>query len=73
MGPNPLETADLVTFTGEILNGKLHFLCNGFAVGICNYAINNMVLWTLFCSPLLKIWSSFVSKVSVSVDTGSMD
>ena len=21
------ETADLVTFTGEILNGKLHFLC----------------------------------------------
>ena len=23
------ETADLVTFTEEILNGKLHFLCNG--------------------------------------------
>ena len=22
-----LETADLVTFTEEILNGKLHFLC----------------------------------------------
>ena len=22
------ETADLVTFTGEILNGKLHFLCS---------------------------------------------
>ena len=28
MGPNPQETADLVTFTEEILNGKLHFLCN---------------------------------------------
>ena len=26
MWPNPHETADLVTFTGEILNGKLHFL-----------------------------------------------
>ena len=26
--PNPLETADLVTFTEEILNGKLHFLCS---------------------------------------------
>ena len=26
MGPNPQETADLVTFTEEILNGKLHFL-----------------------------------------------
>ena len=23
--------ADLVTFTEEILNGKLHFLCNAFA------------------------------------------
>ena len=22
------ETADLVTFTGDILNGKLHFLCS---------------------------------------------
>ena len=26
--PNPQETADLVTFTEEILNGKLHFLCS---------------------------------------------
>ena len=28
MGPNPQEPADLVTFTGEIFNGKLHFLCS---------------------------------------------
>ena len=28
MWPNPQETADLVTFTKEILNGKIHFLCN---------------------------------------------
>ena len=28
MGPNPQETADLVTFTEEILNGKLHFSCS---------------------------------------------
>ena len=28
MLPDPQETADLVTFTEEILNGKLHFLCN---------------------------------------------
>ena len=27
MWPNPQETADLVKFTEEILNGKLHFLC----------------------------------------------
>ena len=28
MWPNPQETADLVTFTEEILDGKLHFLCS---------------------------------------------
>ena len=28
MWPNPQETADLVTFTEEILNGKRHFLCS---------------------------------------------
>ena len=28
MWPNPQETADLVTFTGEIFNAKLHFLCS---------------------------------------------
>ena len=27
MWPNPQFPADLVTFTGQILNGKLHFLC----------------------------------------------
>ena len=27
MSPNPQETADLVTFTEEILYGKLRFLC----------------------------------------------
>ena len=26
MSPNPQETADLVTFSEEILNGKFHFL-----------------------------------------------
>ena len=28
MWPNPQETTDLVTFTEEILNGKLHLLCS---------------------------------------------
>ena len=28
MWPNPQESADLVTFTEEILNGKLHSLCS---------------------------------------------
>ena len=29
MGETRKETADLVTFTEETLNGKLHFLCSG--------------------------------------------
>ena len=28
MRANPQETGDLVTFTEEILHGKLHFLCS---------------------------------------------
>ena len=28
MWPNPHETVDLVTFTEEIFNEKLHFLCS---------------------------------------------
>ena len=28
MWPNPQEATDFVTFTEEILNGKLHFLCS---------------------------------------------
>ena len=30
MLPNPQLNADLVTFTEELLNGKLHFLCSEF-------------------------------------------
>ena len=30
MWPNPQETADLVIFTEEIFNGKLHFLCSDY-------------------------------------------
>ena len=32
MWPNAQETADLVIFTEEILNGKLHFLCSAVTV-----------------------------------------
>ena len=28
MRVNPQETADLVTFTGEVVNGKLNFFCS---------------------------------------------
>ena len=34
MLPNPQFSADLVTFTAEILNGKLHFLCSENTVAL---------------------------------------
>ena len=30
MWPNPQFPADLVTFTEEVLNGKLYFMCSVF-------------------------------------------
>ena len=40
MWPNPLETADLVTFTEKILHGKLHFFCSAHKTnnGVANIA-----------------------------------
>ena len=47
MWPNPKIPADLVTFTEEILNGKLHFFCsawsNNKALGI-SWKINTVFL-----------------------------
>ena len=37
MRPNPQETADLVAFTEEILDRKLHFLCSDYN---CYYFIS---------------------------------
>ena len=42
MWPNPQETADLGTYTDEILNGKLRFLCSV-----------NIEIYCLFCKTLL--------------------
>ena len=39
---NPRETADLATFTGEILNGKLHFFCSAHI----NPLMNNVPKWS---------------------------
>ena len=43
MWPNLQETADLVTFIEEILNGKLHFLCSvtrGFELATLGFHIS---------------------------------
>ena len=43
--PNPQFSADLVTFTEEILNGKPHFLCSANSRSI--YEIFRFRLWAL--------------------------
>ena len=46
MRPNPLETADLLTFTEEIFNGKLFAFC--VVLDVCMY-------WFL-CSQQRRRW-----------------
>ena len=48
MWPNPKETADLVTFTEEILNGKLHFLCGVIVKAMFNKWIKSKKI--IICS-----------------------
>ena len=46
---NPQETADLVTFTGETLNGKLHFLCSDNCVHVrLFYNFINLCKWRTY-------------------------
>ena len=44
MWPNPQETADSLAFTGEILNGKLHFLCSGSFILFNNQVTESLIL-----------------------------
>ena len=62
-GPNPQKTVDLVPFTEEILNGKIHFLCSVWIPCISMdkpYFISNERLLALlkiqFLSKLLDNW-----------------
>ena len=41
MRPNPLFPADLVTFTKEILNGRVYFLCNEFNIRLTHQMCSN--------------------------------
>ena len=41
---SPQETADLVTFTEEFLNGNLHFLCSVKAKFVRNTCVKHLIL-----------------------------
>ena len=59
MRPNPQETADLVTFTEEIHNGKLHFYA---VVGIIDTA---MIYYESFISQFAIPTLSQVKKINL--------
>ena len=50
MWPNPQFPVDLVTFTEEILNWKLHFFCSAapFSKNGRNVGIQNDLLYFIF-------------------------
>ena len=69
MRPHTQETANLVTFTKEILNGKLHFLCSVFFLEILKYPCSGTQLTGgQGVSPALfgkyKNYTDFVTKKS---------
>ena len=44
MWPNPHETEDLVTFTEEMLNGKLQFLCRDICIKMNSLLIQKIAV-----------------------------
>ena len=58
MWPNPQETAELITFTEEIFNGKLHFLCS----------IKEIVLFPCVENLLRKFKNHHIKKTSLIVE-----
>ena len=74
MWPNPQFPADLVTFTGAILNGKLHFLCSDRNIVFLrqtkylHFSNCNCMVIFLF-DPLLTILKTLIchTKIYISV------
>ena len=60
MWPNLQETVDSVTFTEEILNGKLHSLCNVLRIlsylALVQYYHKELRLITMQKPPFRKVW-----------------
>ena len=63
MWPNPQFPADLVTFTEEIINGKLHFLCIVNVHGRCSTAVIVIVYYCKYTSSFKQNTHSFVSSI----------
>ena len=62
MWPNPQFSTDLVTFTEEIFNGKLHFLCSGNFSNPCGVKFILRLNLSFFCvfryRSYLRLWNT---------------
>ena len=68
MWANPQETADLVTFTEEILNGKLRFFCGDNLTTAKSKRKQNKTLYDSGSYLFIVIWKEkiIVSKLHVN-------
>ena len=73
MWPNPQETADMVTFTEKILNGKRHFLCSvrssKWKLGIWKCQIRNKCFRQFLCVSYLHRVHRNYWKLEIQVAT----
>ena len=65
MWPSPQFSADLVTFTEEILNGKLHFLCSFLYVLLGHSGLQTIGI-LLFVTSLDQVDKYFVGRLALS-------
>ena len=66
MWPDLQENADLVTFTEEILDGKLHFLCSVSDINLLNKSLQTML--TLALNKTLPHILLKINNLSLNVD-----
>ena len=65
MYPNPQFPADLVTFTEEIINEKVHFLCSDININATRADSKESLLCKKICDSCLD----FKNNIPSSIDT----
>ena len=69
MRPNPQIPADLITFTEEILNGKLYFLCSARIVFKCwKVEVNRSICRKAFSNNMEELSFHNVAVISTNTD-----
>ena len=73
MWSHPQFPADLVAFTGEILNEKLHFLCSAIIFDKMVYKVNHRLtcsdVWSNSCH-VSYVGYNITVKLMTNLDTG---